>query len=236
MNRYTVGPKARRDLTEIYKYIARDSFSAADRVYEALLQTFCTLARHPLMGEAREDLAKNLRMFTSGKYVSSSPHSAAFASFASSILPEICWRYGGRDKGSQRDKTEKWVNTICLYTPLFYSLENSSDPFVAPVGMLPPKGRQDFVVGRGRGICSATTGGHGSVLDGPALVTLGTTSPVFPGLVVVAPAFGVASSGRRGDWGRSWAPNCGISETRTAVAQGVSGRAGRRGGQIGVRL
>jgi toxin ParE1/3/4 len=69
MNRYTVGPKARRDLTEIYKYIARDSFSTADHVYDALLQTFCTLARHPLMGEAREDLAKDLRMFTSGKYV-----------------------------------------------------------------------------------------------------------------------------------------------------------------------
>jgi toxin ParE1/3/4 len=69
MNRYTIGPKARRDLTEIYKYVARDSLAAADHVYDSLLRTFLTLARNPLMGETRRDLEENLRMFTSGKYV-----------------------------------------------------------------------------------------------------------------------------------------------------------------------
>jgi plasmid stabilization system protein ParE len=56
MNRYVLGPKARRDLTQIYKRIARDSVSSADRVYEAISRTSSTLARNPLMGEARDDL------------------------------------------------------------------------------------------------------------------------------------------------------------------------------------
>jgi toxin ParE1/3/4 len=69
MSRYVIGPEAREDLKSICRYIARDNPSAAGRLRQIFLEKFRLLAQGPLLGEARDDLAKSLRMFTAGNYV-----------------------------------------------------------------------------------------------------------------------------------------------------------------------
>jgi len=69
MSRYRISPKAREDLKSIYRYVAEDNPPAAGRLKKMFLDRFLLLAAQPLMGEAREDLAENLRMFSLGSYV-----------------------------------------------------------------------------------------------------------------------------------------------------------------------
>jgi len=69
MSRYTLSPRAREDLKAIYRYLAEQSAPAAGRLREVFLKRFRLLARHPLLGEARDDLAEGLRMFPAGSYV-----------------------------------------------------------------------------------------------------------------------------------------------------------------------
>jgi len=69
MSRYIVSPEAREDLKSIYRYIAQDNPSAAGRLRQVFLERFRLLAQGPLLGEARDDLATDLRMFTAGNYV-----------------------------------------------------------------------------------------------------------------------------------------------------------------------
>lgn len=56
MNRYRFTPAARRDLKNIWQYIARDSVRYADRVEEAIYRTCFDAAMMPLMGKERADL------------------------------------------------------------------------------------------------------------------------------------------------------------------------------------
>jgi plasmid stabilization system protein ParE len=69
MSRYTLSPDAREDLKAIYRYLANQSPPAAGRLREIFLDRFRLLARHPLLGQARDDLAEGLRMFPAGSYV-----------------------------------------------------------------------------------------------------------------------------------------------------------------------
>jgi toxin ParE1/3/4 len=69
MSRYTISDQAREDVKGIYRYIAGDNVAAARRLRTAFINKFRLLAGQPLMGEARDDLAANLRMLTADNYV-----------------------------------------------------------------------------------------------------------------------------------------------------------------------
>jgi toxin ParE1/3/4 len=74
MSRYLLSALARNDLDAIWDYIGieNDRPSAAHRLIEALVEKFEMLARQPLMGQAREDLAdlvEDVRSFSVGNYV-----------------------------------------------------------------------------------------------------------------------------------------------------------------------
>jgi toxin ParE1/3/4 len=70
MSRYTVSRQARRDLKEIWQYIADDSPEAANRLLANLEDKFQFLASQPYSGERRPDLGDpEYRVFSAGKYV-----------------------------------------------------------------------------------------------------------------------------------------------------------------------
>ncbi|MBR0755108.1 type II toxin-antitoxin system RelE/ParE family toxin [Bradyrhizobium jicamae] len=62
-------PQAEIDVTEIWQYIAEDSVRAADAIIDRIDAAFDMLADSPLVGRARQDLARNLRSFAVGNYV-----------------------------------------------------------------------------------------------------------------------------------------------------------------------
>jgi toxin ParE1/3/4 len=69
MTPYKIAPQAREDLKEIYRYLRQRSKRAEGQLRGIFLEKFRLLATQPLLGEARNELAENLRMFTAGKYV-----------------------------------------------------------------------------------------------------------------------------------------------------------------------
>ena len=71
MNRYTLAPEVRDDLDEIWDYIAIDNNSpvAASRQIEVLYEKFTLLATQPLIGQARDDLGKDIRVFVVRPFV-----------------------------------------------------------------------------------------------------------------------------------------------------------------------
>lgn len=69
MNRYTISDRAREDIKSIYRYIASDNVAAARRLRAGFIDSFRLLAGQQLLGEARDDLAATLRMWTAGNYV-----------------------------------------------------------------------------------------------------------------------------------------------------------------------
>jgi len=56
MSRYQFTPQATDDLLEIWSYIARDNFDAADRVEVAIFRACDLIASSPLAGQTRKDL------------------------------------------------------------------------------------------------------------------------------------------------------------------------------------
>jgi toxin ParE1/3/4 len=60
---------ARRDLIEIWSYIAKDSEDAADGVLDRLQEYFFLLARSPMMGRRRDDLRSGYRSVIAQSYV-----------------------------------------------------------------------------------------------------------------------------------------------------------------------
>ena len=69
MKRFVLTPFARRDLEEIWRYIAKDSVKAATRVLDHLESTIGRLAKNPGIGHVREDLAdRRHRFFSVGSY------------------------------------------------------------------------------------------------------------------------------------------------------------------------
>ena len=53
MKRYILTPRAKRDLNEIWDYIAGDNIEAADRVLDALESAMVKLAKSPGIGHWR---------------------------------------------------------------------------------------------------------------------------------------------------------------------------------------
>src|SRR5262249_32077342 len=70
--RYRLAKRARKDISAIYDYIARDNRRSADAVVDQMTREFELLAESPCSGELRpdlDDLIQNVRSITSGSYV-----------------------------------------------------------------------------------------------------------------------------------------------------------------------
>lgn len=68
-NRIRRSPQARRDLIEIWQFIADDSETAADRFLDRIETVLAMLRDNPLAGKARPELAAAIRSFPVGNYV-----------------------------------------------------------------------------------------------------------------------------------------------------------------------
>lgn len=62
-------PRAKRDLLEIWDYIADDSEARADEFIARFDAKFRLLAERSSLGRSREELAAGLRSFPLGRYV-----------------------------------------------------------------------------------------------------------------------------------------------------------------------
>ncbi len=71
MATFRITPEACSDLDQIWDYIGiqNDSPGAADTLMEKFEKQFILLAAHAHLGTARDDLARNLRMFPVQRYV-----------------------------------------------------------------------------------------------------------------------------------------------------------------------
>lgn len=71
MAKITRSRRAKSDVLSIGRYIAEQSQSRATayRFLDRIDEKIKFLARHPMAGEARPDLAANVRMFPVGNYV-----------------------------------------------------------------------------------------------------------------------------------------------------------------------
>lgn len=63
MKHYLLTPSAKRDINDIWDYIADDSIEAADRVIDALESAMIKLAKSPGIGHWREELADKRHRF-----------------------------------------------------------------------------------------------------------------------------------------------------------------------------
>lgn len=66
---YRLTARARRDLLQIWAYIADDSETAADRFIDFLTQQFQLLGDSPHIGRRRDDLRLGYRSFPVGDYL-----------------------------------------------------------------------------------------------------------------------------------------------------------------------
>jgi toxin ParE1/3/4 len=70
MNRKIVlSPQARRDLIEIWNYIAEDNESAADKILDRIEDVLRMLKDNPNAGRSRPELAPELRSFPIVNYI-----------------------------------------------------------------------------------------------------------------------------------------------------------------------
>jgi toxin ParE1/3/4 len=63
MKRFVLTPRAKRDVSDIWDYIAGDNIAAADRVVGALNDAIVRLAKNPGIGHWREDLTDKRHRF-----------------------------------------------------------------------------------------------------------------------------------------------------------------------------
>lgn len=61
--------QAELDLIDIWNYIAKDSFAAADNLLDHIESVCKTLARSPLLGRSRDELGIGLRSFSVNNYL-----------------------------------------------------------------------------------------------------------------------------------------------------------------------
>lgn len=66
---YRVTKRARRDVLQIWEYIAQDNEPAADRFVDLLTRNFRLLGEVPYAGREREDLRFGYRSFPVGEYL-----------------------------------------------------------------------------------------------------------------------------------------------------------------------
>ena len=69
MRRITRTSRAEEDLIDIWRYIAKDNPSAADKLLDAIDAAFRRLALNPRIGRARPDFAPRLRYLPVGNYL-----------------------------------------------------------------------------------------------------------------------------------------------------------------------
>jgi plasmid stabilization system protein ParE len=70
MKRFVLTPLAKRDLNDIWDFIADDNIEAADRVLDALDRAMMKLAKNPAIGHWREELTdKRHRLFLVYSYL-----------------------------------------------------------------------------------------------------------------------------------------------------------------------
>lgn len=69
MSRISFTKAARKDLGEIYEYIAQDNVAAADTLRERLQQRWNVLVDMPRIGTKRDKLKLNLRSVAEGNYI-----------------------------------------------------------------------------------------------------------------------------------------------------------------------
>jgi plasmid stabilization system protein ParE len=63
MKRYVLTPSAKKDVNDIWDYIAADNIEAADRVLDALESAMVRLAKNPSIGHWRDELADKRHRF-----------------------------------------------------------------------------------------------------------------------------------------------------------------------------
>jgi toxin ParE1/3/4 len=69
MRRIAFARLSRRDMDEIWNYIAEDNVVAADALINEFLQTTKALADNPELGRRREDMPNGMRSLHVGNYV-----------------------------------------------------------------------------------------------------------------------------------------------------------------------
>jgi toxin ParE1/3/4 len=69
MSQLKFSRRSQRDLNEIWDHIAEDDRGAAERFSAAVRQKCRILAENPRLGRARDELRKELRSFTVGKFL-----------------------------------------------------------------------------------------------------------------------------------------------------------------------
>jgi toxin ParE1/3/4 len=65
---YRLARRARRDVIEIWRYIAEDDEAAADRFIDLLTHHFRILGTNPYIGRRRDELRLGYRSFPVGEY------------------------------------------------------------------------------------------------------------------------------------------------------------------------
>jgi toxin ParE1/3/4 len=69
LKRYRVSREARRDVQQIWAYIAEDNEPAARRLIAGFHRKFEFLSANPRAGRCRDDIRRELRSFAVGDYV-----------------------------------------------------------------------------------------------------------------------------------------------------------------------
>jgi len=64
-----ISKTAKRDLIDIWQFIAQENPIAASKVLESLDSRSHELLKNPMLGPARPDIRKNLRHLVDGKYL-----------------------------------------------------------------------------------------------------------------------------------------------------------------------
>ncbi len=67
--KYTLAPSARRDMNEIWDYIAQDNVNAADRLLEQFGEEFDLLAIHKLIGRQEDRFGRGVRTLPHNAYL-----------------------------------------------------------------------------------------------------------------------------------------------------------------------
>jgi plasmid stabilization system protein ParE len=70
MKAYVLTARAKRDVFDIWEYVAKDNLDAADRIANALERAFRKIARNPGIGHWRPELAdRRYRFYLSYSYL-----------------------------------------------------------------------------------------------------------------------------------------------------------------------
>ena len=64
-----ISPEARKDLGDIWDYIATNNMEAANALYDEFLRQFELLVSMPNMGRAQDELSANLRSLAVRRYL-----------------------------------------------------------------------------------------------------------------------------------------------------------------------